>query len=151
MVQPKDSDKSLHMIVDESMIEFRIRFLQCLCDDAVPRKKSEVDAGRLAKCGRVNAKTSNITNDEAQEVPCRNVEASKNILCVRLKRNSVVNQGGKECFTCDAEITTEMLSEAWRTVGSLLIQEGHTFLLCIERAGVFDSRNPRRYPSVIHL
>ena len=45
VVQSKDSNKSLDMIVNESMVELGIRLFQCLCDDAVPRKKLEVYAG----------------------------------------------------------------------------------------------------------
>ena len=109
MVQSKDSDKSLYMIVDKRMIKLRICLFQCLCDYTVPWKELEIDARRLAKSGRVNANASDITHHEAQKFTGRSVEAGKNVLGVGFKRNPITNQGRNECLTCDTDITIEIV------------------------------------------
>jgi hypothetical protein len=71
----------------------------------VPWKKLEVDAGGFPKGARVDAKASNIAHNKAQEFTSRDVKASKNILRVRFKCYSIMNQGRNKCFTRDAKIT----------------------------------------------
>jgi hypothetical protein len=153
-VEPKNSDQTLDVVVDKRVIEFGIRFFQRMRDDAVFGQEFEIDPSGTAKRSRVDAEPTEVTYDEPERFSGGRIHANKNILSMRFERDPVIDQGREKCFTSELNIpvgcdSSDEFNEA--SARNLPIQEGHTFLLCVEAKGVFNGRDSHGCPSVVHF
>ncbi len=91
-MHPEEPDQSLQVVVNESVVEFRVGLFRGAGNNTMSRQKIEIDASRFSQRSRVNSQAPKITNDEPEQIPGLDVEPCEDVLRMGFKCHAIVDQ-----------------------------------------------------------